>query len=349
MSKKLNVLIIGTGLFATSTYLPALEGLSDKFQIVACCNRSLEKAQLFAEKASIPANAVYTDIDEALQHPGVDVAAILVPVQYNLEITRKAINAGKHVVLEKPIAHNLRDAAEVVRLSKSTDKVVLVAENFGYREYLHKVSNIIKNGTIGNGVAFNYVANRNYDPSNPYMATKWRQSPEHVGGYLSDGGVHNWAEIIELLGRPDEVSAFTSQTYEIHGAEDTIALSAKMVSGAVGTFVLSMATAKPAGLNFHIYGTKGTIYISQSQNIDTEGSISSEEISVTIFEDTGNVTNFDKSSGIGVTEEWCDFYDAVTHGKSLRITPEDAYYHLATIAAGIESSKTRKVVPVQTV
>ena len=63
-------------------------------------------------------------------------------------------------------------------------------------------------------------------------------------GYLSDGGVHNMAHIVAILGEIQSVSAFASKTYPIHGAEDTLASAVRMKSGAVGVINFTFVSSK---------------------------------------------------------------------------------------------------------
>ncbi|KAI9498111.1 hypothetical protein BDB00DRAFT_913853 [Zychaea mexicana] len=336
--------IIGTGIFAYR-HLRAYNAVGqDKFQIVACANRSRDKAEKFAKEAGIPESAIYADPKELINDPNVELVDALLPVQYNLEIVEAAIAAKKHILFEKPIAHNLDDARKIVSAAQKAESVVAVAENWSYHSLPRAVAKYVQAGHIGEIVNFSYDSARPYNPSSPYHTTAWRQSPQHPGGYLSDGGVHDMAHLLPILGRFDQVSAFATKRHSIHVTEDTLSTTIKLVNGAVGVANFTFCSAGLKSMRLEVHGTKGTVRLTNDTTVE-------------LLDETGQSTDasaiqalVDKSTAgfEDVEGELYNLHDVVRNKASLGVSADEAFHHLAFIVAALEAAETQKVARVQT-
>ena len=98
------------------------------------------------------------------------------------------------------------------------------------------------------------------------MATGWRLKPEHIGGFLSDGGVHQLALLTEVLGDVESVSGLTQQLKEQSGTDDVLFSTLKTAKGAIGTFTYGSAFgATDKSTFFKIFGTNGSATYDWSQ------------------------------------------------------------------------------------
>lgn len=331
----LNVGIVGTGIFATDSHLPVITALAD-LKPAAAYNRTKSKADAFAEKANIELDSVYEHLDDLVASSKVDVVDALLPVQHNLNVIKTAIKFNKPIVIEKPIAANLSQAREIVQLAGSTDLPIGILEQWAFFNGITEVKKVLPK--IGEVVSFTYRATGAWNPDNKYAATAWRQNPEHIGGYLSDGGVHQLALLTEILGEVASVSAQTKQLRELSGNDDILFSTFKLASGAIGTFTYGSAFgATDKSTSLTIYGLNGSIVYDFSPTLPKP----------TITYQTGS--NLAEASGKTVIEvdevnaleaEFQNFADAVrAKDKSLiRVPPAKAFHHLAIIAAAIESS-----------
>ncbi|MGH7451962.1 MAG: Gfo/Idh/MocA family protein, partial [bacterium] len=100
--------VIGCGLATKNLHWPALRNLTDKFRIVAVCNHTPDKAREFAQIAGL--NKFETDYRRLLDSPEIDAVLVSLPIDKNAAVTRDCLAAGKHVLCEKPLAHNLEEA-----------------------------------------------------------------------------------------------------------------------------------------------------------------------------------------------------------------------------------------------
>lgn len=336
--KILNVGIVGTGIFATEKHLPTYESLPQHFKPAAAFNRTKAKAEAFAKIAGISDEHVHDTVDDLIKDPNVDYLDVLLPVQYNFETVKKAIDGGKPVIIEKPIAATMADAKKIVQLDHETKLPILVAENWAY----FKAVNFIKErlDKIGPVVSFTYRSTGPFNKTNKYLTTSWRQKPEHLGGFLSDGGVHQLALLTEVLGNVESISALTKQIRQESGDQDILFSTAKLESGVIGTFTYgsSFGAIEKHG-SFIIYGLNGSITLEFSakkpHSLRTLIGAYAETV------ESEDYFEFEEDSTFGVAPEFENFHEAVTKGDKclIKVRPEKAFHHLAIVAAALESSK----------
>ena len=110
---KLRVAVIGCGGIANGKHLPALTGQSEKCEIVALCDIILERAQQAAVDFDLPEAKVYQDYQQLLSEVKPDVVHVCTPNRSHSEITVAALEAGCHVMCEKPMAKTYAQAQEL--------------------------------------------------------------------------------------------------------------------------------------------------------------------------------------------------------------------------------------------
>lgn len=335
--KKTKVAVIGTGIFARNAHLPSLKD-SPYFEPVACYNRTASKAEEFAA-LSTPPLKVYKEFDDAFKDPNVDLVDVLLPVQYNLEAVQKAVEYGKNIVIEKPIAANLDQARQIVKLAKENPQVlVAVNEHWVYLKAVTELKQAM--AKIGKVVGFNYHSTGSFNFHNKYLATKWRQHPEHIGGFLSDGGVHQLALLTAVLGNVEEVNARTVQVRPQSGDVDVVWALCKMDSGVIGSFNYGSAFGNKEKKGFfEILGDNGSIYYDFSPATGNRFVIR-----------TGGLTADDDKTEEEVfikDEYWSTAREFEKLGRELAgekgsviCWPEVAFHHLAIVDAMLKSSQS---------
>ncbi|KAI8997512.1 hypothetical protein BDB01DRAFT_771395 [Pilobolus umbonatus] len=344
MAEPIRIGIIGTGIFAHRHHRAYQSVGTDKYQLVACANRSMDKAKAFAEEVGIPESAVYTNPIDLIQDPNVDAVDVILPIQFNKEMIEAAIAANKHIMFEKPIAASMEDARSIVHLAKKSDVVVSVNENWAYHPMAHAVAEYIKDGGIGDIITFTYDSARPFNADSPYHKTAWRQNPEHPGGYLSDGCVHDLAHIIPIVGHVQSVGAFATQRHKIHADKDTLSATIRLGSGATGVANFTFCTAGIKRMNLMVYGSKGSIRLVDDNEVELYNEKGEKKSVDCITECQKNAPG----NGLSDVEgELSAFYDTVRHNKPLGITPEDAFHHLAFIVAALKSVETEQMVKVE--
>lgn len=332
----LNVGIVGTGIFATDAHLPVIQSIAN-LKPHAAFNRTESKAQTFAEKAGIDKQNVYLNVEDLFNNKEVDFVDGLLPVQSNLDLVQKAVQFNKPVVFEKPVAANLDQARQIVKIAEATDLPIGVLEQWSFLSAIDKIHEILPK--IGDVVSFIYKSTGPWNENNKYLATGWRQNPEHIGGFLSDGGVHQLALLTGVLGEVDTVSGHTKQVRKESGADDILFSTLKLKSGAIGNFTYGSAFgATEKSTSFAIYGTNGSILY------DFSPSLSKPTITYqtgSSAQQASDKTKIEIDEVDAIKKEFENFAEAVEKkDKSVvRVPPRKAFHHLAIVAAALESSK----------
>lgn len=182
--------------------------------------------------------------DAVIKHPDVDVVAVAAPSHHHGSLTLAALDAGKHVLVEKPLTLSVAEAEQIRRLARERGRIVrMVAQRRYEAEYAH-VKRLIDAGRLGEL----RLASTNvhwWRDDDYYAAVGWRSSMDAGGGSVMNQGVHN-IDLLRWLAGP--VAAVTAQYGTIgHDieAEDTTVATLRFRSGALG--MISTSTATPPG------------------------------------------------------------------------------------------------------
>lgn len=148
MSKKLRVAIIGCGGIANGKHLPSLKKL-EQVEMVAFCDIEIKKAEEAAIEYGTPEAVVYKNYKQLLEDESIDVVHVLTPNISHAEISIASMEAGKHVMCEKPMAKTSEEAKLMVKTAERTGKKLTIGYNNRFRpdsQYLH---NVCKQGDLG--------------------------------------------------------------------------------------------------------------------------------------------------------------------------------------------------------
>lgn len=324
--KKVKLAIIGTGIAAEELHLPALIKLKNKLQIVKVCNHTEKKAERFAKLAGdVPFTTNYREI---LNDHEIEAVDILLPIELNYKITKEALEAGKHVIVEKPIAANLSEAKKMLKFPEQYNKVMMVAENFRYRKNFDFAKKLIDKNTVGKIYSIKYDVFHNVDENNKYARTKWRKNHKYPGGFLTDGGVHYIAGIRKLIG---EIKSGNAVTYSVNSKIselDTLSLQFKTDKNIFGTF------------NMH-YSAKG-FWEDRVVVLGDAGAIEIVQDKVIVRKEGKTPKEYDCSDDHGFYNELNNFYNAITKGEKIIGTFGEAYKDLNIVLGSLKSAATGK-------
>ncbi|GAB3598333.1 Gfo/Idh/MocA family protein [Microbacterium tumbae] len=244
---RLRIGILGAGGIATipEGVLPNLHHIADKIEIVSIADPVVERAQKAAAQYAIP-NA-FSTLDELLAGPEIDALVNLTPIPVHAETTLTAIRAGKHVVVEKPIATSLEKADAIISEAASAGLTVLVAPpDMLYAPY-REARRLIAEGTIGK-IAFARVRSSHQGPGGG--ADGWPFDPtwfyQKGSGPLFDMGVYGIHEITGLLGPAKRVTAFsgiTEPTRTVRGSNEYAGIEMPVTTADNNLFMLDFGDA----------------------------------------------------------------------------------------------------------
>lgn len=195
--------ILGTGFIAG---LQTQDLQEHGFTVQAVGSRSLESARAFAEQHGVA--AAHGSYGALVADPAVDVVYIATPHPFHHANALLALNAGKHVLVEKSFTMNAREAEEVFDLAASKGLVALEAMWSRFLPHMIRLREVIADGAIG--VVRKVIASHNQNlPKDPAHRLN---DPALGGGALLDLGVYPVSLSIDILGAPESIRASASMT-----------------------------------------------------------------------------------------------------------------------------------------
>ena len=319
--------VLGSAQIAVNSVIPGI--LQSQFnEIVAIASRNLEKAQETAAKFQIP--KTYGSYEQLLQDPDIDAVYIPLPNHLHYEWTIKAIEAGKHVLCEKPLALNAEEAERMVRAAKEAG--VLLAEAFMYRYHprYNQIKEIIDSGQIGEvrGIRSAFTFNNANDLNNVRYQKEWG------GGAIYDVGCYPITAARLLLGKEPKAVTVQAQFSERHGDVDMMAAGLIEFEGGVSLqFDCAMWSAFRNPLE--VLGSEGIIEVPSAFITPTE---ESSHFYIIKGDEKNKVTvPFLNQYSLQADA----FAEAVLQGKPLPFDATDAVYNMKIIDAAIASAREK--------
>jgi D-xylose 1-dehydrogenase (NADP+, D-xylono-1,5-lactone-forming) len=253
-AQKLRWGLLSTARFNT-TIINALR-LSDRSEIVAVASRSLEKAQNYAKEKNIP--VAYGSYEELLADKNIDIIYNPLPNSMHGEWTIKAIEAGKHVLCEKPFVTKLEEIDKIIDLSTKNKVVVFEAFVYLHHPQTLKILEIINSGKIGEVQVINSWFSFILSPDDKLLGTI-RLDPQLDGGCMWDLGAYTNSAAITMAqaGAPKEVWA--TQVKGPTGVDIITCAQLNFSNGVIAQISASFNTPYRKGLQ--IVGSKGILDI----------------------------------------------------------------------------------------
>jgi len=250
--------------------------------------KACPKVELVGVTDSLPALALkaketygipktYPDAKALVSDRGLDAVVVAVPNRFHAEHAVAAMEAGKHVLLEKPMALNSREAMEIVKAQRRTGKVLMMAHQMRWNWLSMEMRKLIDRGHLGR--IYNVRAGYLRQAGIPGWGSWFTRSKDSGGGPLIDVGVHMFDLVLWLMGNPRPVSVFGT-TYAEFGprkkglgtwgtpewdgycdVEDLAAALVKFDNGATLSVEVSWASNTDTSVSqfVHLMGTEGGI------------------------------------------------------------------------------------------
>ena len=209
---KVRIGIIGCGGIANGKHMPALKKLP-QVEMVAFCDIIEEKAIKAAKDFGVPGAKVFTDYKQLLEEKDIDVVHVLTPNKQHSFITVDALEAGKHVMCEKPMAKTAADARAMVEAAKKSGKKLTIGYQHRHKPEARYLKSVIERGDLGDiYYAHAYAIRRRGTPNWGVFLNEYEQG----GGPLIDIGTHSLDLTLYLMNnyRPRMVVGTTYKKVE---------------------------------------------------------------------------------------------------------------------------------------
>ncbi len=324
--------VIGAGLIWLRVHKPILDTLTDSFRPVAFCDLNEQRRAELARE--FPDATVSDEVDSLLANPSVETVLVLTPLPLNAPTARAALEAGKHVIMEKPIARSVAEGRELLAVAERAGKRLIVTEQMAYRQAEATLAELVASGAIGELVLWERVQHVEGDTGpGPlrYENTPWRKQADFPLGTLFDGGIHTIAGLTKTFGAPASVFASGKQLRAEYGDYDHVVMTFHYANGTSG--VLSHSSYLPPLQNhFHVYGTQGVITV--------------ERDSLRVEQSGGPARTIELTAEQNYISMWQAIAQAYQSQQAPFYTPEKALQDVAILEAVSESIRVGQSVRV---
>lgn len=342
MNKKVGIGLIGSQ-FISTIHAESLKRVADA-EIIAVMSPNKEHVEAFAKQFHIP-NA-FTELDQMLAMPEIEMVVIGAPNYLHCEITEKIAAAGKHIVVEKPICLNLAEADRMIEACKKANVKLMYAEELCFTPKYVRLKALLDEGALGKPVLFKQSEKHD----GPHAGHFW-DVERSGGGVTMDMGCHAIQFFRWLNAKNPVKSVYAQMSTSVHTnktkGEDNAILILEFENGV--TALAEESWTKLGGMDdrAEIHGSEGVAYadVLQGNSIQT---YSAKGVGYAV-EKAGNTvgwsfTMYEEIWNYGFPQEFEHFVDCVKNDKTPLVTGEDGRAVLEVILAAYESAGTgRKV------
>lgn len=205
-------------------------------------------------KEKIPSVKVVKTLDEVLNEPSIDLVVVASPNTTHFPYTKALLEAGKHVVVEKPFTNKAAEALELVALSKETGKICSVFHNRRYVADFLTMKKILDDGLLGEPREF-FAHYDRYRPE-PRTYGLWREDVLPGSGVFYDLGPHLIDQALVLFGKPTYITADIRKMKSYSKVDDFFDVKLEF-DNVIATLHSSMLV-REMGPRYMIHGTKGS-------------------------------------------------------------------------------------------
>lgn len=257
--KELKMAVVGVRSFGARHARAVYNGKNTRLMKV--CDIEEEYAKKIAEELSVP---YCTDFEEILNDKEIEAVSLAVPDQLHVEMSIKALKAGKHVLCEKPLALELSECKKMVAEAKKYDKKMMVGQICRYTPSFVKAKKLVDSGEIGKL----FFVESEYAHDYVGIDTPWRLDKKRHG--VIGGACHAIDLLRWIAGDVTEVSAFSNHFMLPDWPTDdcTVAIM-KYESGCIGKVFCSTGCKRKYTMRTVLYGTEGTIIVDNKSDTMT--------------------------------------------------------------------------------
>jgi predicted dehydrogenase len=335
------IAIIGLGM-AVTPHARSLLDLGDRVEVLYAFSPTEARRRAFAEKFPFP---LADDLDAVLSDERVEAVMILTPPNTHLELARRAAEAGKHVLLEKPLEIATERSVELIRACRANGRMLAVMLQHRFRPAGLRLRELIAAGELGRIVGAS-AGIRLWRPQSYYDQPGRGTKARDGGGVLLTQAIHTLDLLLSLAGPVADVSAYTATT-PVHRmeTEDFVCAAVRYASGALGTIEATTAAYPGFPERIEIAGEKGSAVVLGT------------ELKVELHDARRISIESDMSAGgtgadpMAFPHDYhraliADFLDAIETGRAPAVTGEEALKVHLLIDALLESGASGKRVTV---
>ncbi len=263
--QRLRVGIVGVG-WGALVHVPAFRAV-EGFEVAAICSRRSERVAAAAERLDIADTS--TDWGSFVEREDLDLIAVTPPVTLHREMSLAAIEAGKHLLCEKPLALTAEDARVIRDAAERRRTVAATCFELRWSRERLAIWDWVRSGALGEPYHLRIFQSAGYWHPDHAPQSDWMYRREEGGGYLMGLQSHDIDFALTLLGPPEAIAADVKTTVarrtladgrEIEvDADDTATLLIRFRSGATATLSSQVVGAHTSGARLELVGRDGTL------------------------------------------------------------------------------------------
>ena len=258
MAEPMNVGLVGTGGISNRHMIPYLDR-PDRVRLTAVCDVVESLAQEYAKKAGV--EAIYLDFNEMLRDADIDAVDICTGHSSHAPLAIAAAKAGKHVIVEKAMAHTLQGCRDMIEAADKAGVTLMVAQHLRYSPEARAVKRFIDEGNLGEiRAARTHTLGGGGGDRRP---NDWMKDGKAGGGVMLVQSVHHLDLLRFYIGNVKRVMGISRsiQPNFLNDADDLVAATLEFENGAVGDLLASWSTpVSPEGMSYMIFGSEGTVH-----------------------------------------------------------------------------------------
>jgi UDP-N-acetyl-2-amino-2-deoxyglucuronate dehydrogenase len=329
------IALVGLGM-AVTPHAKGLLDLADRVRVAHAFSPSAARREAFGRRFPFP---LCDRLETILEDPSVTAVAVLSPANTHLEVARRAAQAGKHVLLEKPIEITTARAVELVQTCRQAGVTLGIVLQHRFRPAAMRLAGLLREGALGDIVGCSTVI-RLWRPQSYYDEPGRGSMARDGGGVLISQGIHTLDLMLSLAGAIEQVRGFATTT-AVHRmeTEDLVCAAVRYASGALGTIDATTAAFPGNPERIELIGTRGT------------AALVGTSLAVRLHDGTAIDMAPDASAGgtgadpMAFPHDYhravmADFIEAITTGRDPRVTGEEALKVHRLIDALIEAGRS---------
>ncbi|HDR2706199.1 TPA: oxidoreductase [Enterobacter mori] len=335
-AKTINIALIGYGFVGKTFHAPLIQSI-EGLTLAVVSSRDEEKV-----KRDLPNVLVVATPEEAIQHPDVDLVVIASPNATHAPLAALALNAGKHVVVDKPFTLDMQEARELIALADEKQRLLSVFHNRRWDSDFLGIKQVIEEGRLGKVKLFE----SHIDRFRPEVRVRWREQNVPGSGLWFDLGPHLIDQTLQLFGLPQSVQGNIATLRDgaeindwahvvLNYPEHKVILHASMlVAGGTSRFTVHGDQASVVKARIDQQEAQllaGVIPGSESWGEDSDDMV--------LFDAAGDATRLKTPKG-DQRQYYINVRDALTGTIGNPVHPVEALAVMAVLEAAVRSSET---------
>ncbi len=237
------------------------------------CATTKDKVESIGKENNVPGAYVNTNYDDMLKIPALDAVVVASPSMSHVDLTLRALQAGKHVLVEKPFAPNAAESEKMRAAAAKSDRTTMIAEAYRFASSHAYAKELINQGYIGNLKMLNITLfqgpTERPEPAQPRL--HWRSNNATGGGFSQGPASTFFDSVIDWFGAVKSVRGTVYAQFPggkqpdgtVADSDDALTAHFVMENGGWGTFTVAGGIPFGRGATWDIMGTEGSLRVSQ--------------------------------------------------------------------------------------